>query len=119
MLAGVEHLHNNGFAHRDIKIENMLFDETTKTIKIIDFGLSDSHETDMEDIVGTLGNMAPELHLNIPYNGKSVDIFALAVVLFSIVVGQQPFLDTQPSSLVYKCLAVNKQSKFWAYHSKI
>ena len=87
MLDGVEHLHHNGFAHRDIKIENMMVDEQTKTLKIIDLGLAASHETDLFDSVGSLGTMAPELHLSLPYNGKSVDIFALGVVLFSIVVG--------------------------------
>jgi len=35
--------------------------------------------------LGTLNYMAPEIHLKQPYEGKSVDIFAAAIILFIMV----------------------------------
>jgi serine/threonine protein kinase len=39
LISGVEYLHSIGVVHRDLKLENLLFDEY-KNIKIVDFGLS-------------------------------------------------------------------------------
>jgi serine/threonine protein kinase len=33
-------MHSKGKAHRDLKLDNILFDADTKLIKIIDFGFS-------------------------------------------------------------------------------
>lgn len=41
MIKAVEHLANNGIMHRDIKPSNFLYDKTTKTGLLIDFGLSE------------------------------------------------------------------------------
>jgi serine/threonine protein kinase len=37
MLSALEHIHEEGFSHRDIKLENMLFDQAYN-LKIADFG---------------------------------------------------------------------------------
>ena len=40
LIEGIEFLHSKKIAHRDLKPENLLLDKTMKTIKIVDFGLS-------------------------------------------------------------------------------
>ena len=67
------------------------------------------------DKVGTINYQAPELHFKVPYKGEPVDVFAMAVCLFSMVLGHQPFHHTKQDSPVYKCLAANKPHLFWNY----
>ena len=40
LIEGIQFLHKHKIAHRDIKPENLLLDRECKTIKIVDFGLS-------------------------------------------------------------------------------
>ena len=40
ILEGFEYLHSIGIAHRDVKLDNILIEEKTKMIKIIDFGFA-------------------------------------------------------------------------------
>ena len=59
-------MHDNGYVHRDIKLENILLSEDSSLIKLIDFGFA----TKLRDVcdgllmskLGTLPYMAPELH---------------------------------------------------------
>jgi len=98
MLMGVQHMHARGKAHRDLKLENMMFGENNKVV-IIDFGFV----TDTKGVgqlqgtgyhkkrCGTPGYMAPELLKGDIYKGTDVDLFALAVILFIMVTGSPPF----------------------------
>lgn len=40
IVEGFDYLHSQGIAHRDIKLDNILIEEKTKMIKIIDFGFA-------------------------------------------------------------------------------
>ena len=40
--------------------------------------------------------MAPEIHLNLPYSGVAVDLFAAAIILFIMVSGTPPFAKADP-----------------------
>ena len=99
ILDAIDYCHKKDYAHRDIKLENILFDKDKKNAKIIDFGfaalLKDKYgDRVINDHLGTLLYMAPELHLRQPYDSKAVDIFALGVVLFTMIAGHQPFHHT-------------------------
>ena len=62
-ISGVEHIHKAGFVHRDLKLENVLFDNDCK-VKIIDFGCSKSFsESKLSTRTGTENYMAPEILL--------------------------------------------------------
>ena len=44
LMEGIEFLHSKKIAHRDLKPENLLLDRECKTIKIVDFGLSNIYK---------------------------------------------------------------------------
>ena len=82
IINAVNELHINGFCHRDIKSENILFDKMNK-LKIADLGFASSKVgLEFSDGKGTPNYMAPEIFGEKPYKGTYADIFAAGVVLF-------------------------------------
>ena len=92
ILEGLDYLHSNDIAHRDIKLENILLN-SQKAIKIIDFGFSliTPKNRPLDIFCGTPSYMAPELIARKNYFGHLVDIWALGVMLFVFLSGRFPF----------------------------
>lgn len=93
LMLAVYHLHQINISHRDLKPDNFLFSSKSPgaEIKIIDFGMSIKQLDlqQMSSFVGTPYYLAPEV---IAGNyGAECDIWSLAVVMFVLLSGQQPF----------------------------
>ena len=86
-------MHSKGYAHRDLKLDNILMDVDTKQIKIIDFGFSlrASAEDKLTIYCGTPHYMDPDLARKMPYNGQAADVWACGIILYIILVGKLPF----------------------------
>lgn len=80
-------------------------------VKIADFGfaakLTGKNGTGfMTTILGTDTYMAPEISEGVPYMGNAADLFALAVILFSLYAGHPPFhkaIQNDPNYM-YLCM---------------
>ena len=121
LLEGINYIHSAGFAHRDLKLENLLLDDCFN-LKIADFGFAECLQGSNEDGVlydelGTLGYMAPEIHLCKGYNGQSIDIFAAGVILFTMISRKKPFEKAVPTDRQYKNLVIDPES-FWKTHAE-
>ena len=90
---GIHYLHQRNVTHRDIKLENILLDETRTRVKLIDFGFSTCipHEKKVKIFCGTPSYMAPEIVSKIEYAGPPADIWALGVLLYALLCGRFPF----------------------------
>ncbi|ORY33754.1 kinase-like domain-containing protein [Naematelia encephala] len=88
---GLAYLHTKNVIHRDIKPENLLL-SLNGDIKIADFGWSvySPHEDGQRTLAGTLSYVSPEMVLGQPY-GRAVDIWALGVLTYELVCGEEPF----------------------------
>ena len=121
LLDGLNHVHSHGYAHRDLKCENLLLDASF-TLKISDFGLSaplagrDNNGL-METTLGTFSFMAPEIHMKMPYEGKKVDLFAAAIVLFTMISQRPPFESAHRTDPHYRLIAT-APDQFWAAHKE-
>lgn len=109
MINGLEYAHSTGYCHRDIKPENILIDKDFQ-LKIADFGFSApilgrNKKGYLFTKLGTRPYMAPEIHLDQPYTGEQVDLFAAGIVLFILISGSPPFSAAIPKDPYYKTLA--------------
>lgn len=91
----LKYIHSKNICHRDIKPENVLYDKDSKSIKIIDFGISRKIEErgrkkNMLTPTGTPFYRAPEILEGGGYDEK-VDMWALGVTMFKIMSGFTPF----------------------------
>ncbi|KAG8729973.1 hypothetical protein FRC11_007615, partial [Ceratobasidium sp. 423] len=103
ILLAVQHIHDAGIVHRNLKAENLLFRTKAEDadIMITGFGLArvldDDKFTLFTDVCGTLGYMAPET-LKRAGHHKPVDIWAVGVMTYFMLCGYTPFdRDTQQS----------------------
>jgi protein-serine/threonine kinase len=77
--------------HRDIKDENVILDGEGN-IKIIDFGSAAYIKSGPFDVfVGTIDYAAPEVLAGKPYGGKEQDVWALGILLYTIIYKENPF----------------------------
>ncbi len=86
------HAHRQGVVHRDIKPANVMFDPTTGTAKVTDFGIAratDVGRTRTGLLLGTPAYMAPEQLTGQPADARS-DLYSLGVVLFQLLCGRLP-----------------------------
>jgi eukaryotic-like serine/threonine-protein kinase len=89
----LELAHRSGIVHRDIKPSNVLFDPTTGTVKVTDFGsarVADTAATRSGLMLGTPAYMAPEQLAGADATAQC-DLYALGVLLFELLIGRRPF----------------------------
>jgi serine/threonine protein kinase len=95
LIEGLNHIHFQGQAHRDLKLENALLDKN-RVLKIADFGLAAPiYGRDGSGVlrtkVGTHQYMAPEVYAEVEYYGSKADLFSCGCMLFIMVAGVFPF----------------------------
>lgn len=93
VVSGIRHLHEQGIVHRDIKDENVIVD-SKGFVKLIDFGSAAYVKSGPFDVfVGTIDYAAPEVLGGEPYEGKPQDIWAIGILLYTIVFKENPFYN--------------------------
>lgn len=93
LLSATCYMHEKGICHRDLKLENVVYESKApdSDIFIIDYGLSKiaNHE-EMDEVVGTLYTMAPEVVAGKNYD-NSCDMWSIGVMTFVLLSGTMPF----------------------------
>lgn len=105
----VDSLHKQNIVHRDLKLGNMVLNQRTRRVTITNFclgkHLNGEHDL-MRDQRGSPAYISPDVLSGRPYMGKPSDMWALGVLLYTMVYGQFPFYDNAPQELFRKIKAV-------------
>ena len=105
LIVGIEFLHTKKIAHRDLKPENLLLDKTMKTIKIVDFGLSNIYKDEkgnsflLKTACGSPCYAAPEMVAGNKYKGYTVDVWSSGITLYAMICGYLPFEEAETALL--------------------
>ena len=106
---GLSYLHECGIVHRDLKPGNIFYENGY--VKIGDYGLtkaiSASRHSGQTITVGTVHYMAPEIGAG-RYN-RSIDIYALGVLLYEMLTGDVPFAGASPGEILMKHMSVEPE----------
>jgi len=106
LLRGLEHAHEQGLIHRDLKPDNVivqLASDGTELPRIVDFGIAILREPDASGEAGRLTTsgmmlgtplyMAPEQAQCDPIDHRA-DLFSLGVIVYEMLAGKTPFTGT-------------------------
>ena len=99
----IQEIHKHKICHRDLKPENLLLTQN-KTIKLIDFGLSNQYKTLLSTPCGSPCYASPEVIKGLKYSGLAIDLWASGIILFSMLCGYLPFDDKNNTKLFKKIL---------------
>lgn len=129
LFLGMEHIHQRGFVHHDLKTENILL-TYSGCVKIVDFGLATklSAESSQTARSGTPGYIAPEVLNSEPRAGPAADYWAFGVICYEVLHGDLPYqegdrdmleplwfreeLDEDIKSLIMGCLTKDPWERY-------
>ncbi|KAI7903085.1 kinase-like domain-containing protein [Cokeromyces recurvatus] len=93
------YMHGLGVFHRDLKLENILISKEG-TLKIADFGWAVyDPRPRRRTFCGTLDYLSPEM-VQQKYHNEAVDVWALGVLAYELLVGKAPFENENDSDKV-------------------
>lgn len=93
ILRALQHAHDKGIVHRDIKPQNIIL-LPTGNIKVTDFGIARFSRTETktltENAIGSVHYISPEQAKG-EFTDERADIYSVGVVLYEMLAGKVPF----------------------------
>ena len=93
ILRGLQHAHDRGIVHRDVKPQNIMVLEDG-TIKVTDFGIARFSRSEQKTItdkaIGSVHYISPEQARG-DVTDEKADIYSVGVMLYEMLTGQLPF----------------------------
>lgn len=99
-LEGLSALHKKGVYHRDVKLSNMVVDDKG-TLKIIDFGVSDTVEYPVYLREGSDGYYSREMILRQPYRASMFDSWGIGISVYKLLFWKYPFGLMESNETLY------------------
>lgn len=104
VACALDYAHRHGVVHRDIKPDNILFDEDGNAL-LTDFGIATARFhgrlTAVGRAMGTPHYMSPEQAMGKLVDGRS-DLYAVGLLLYEMLIGQPPFDGDDAYAVGYK-----------------
>ncbi|KAJ7463719.1 kinase-like domain-containing protein [Mycena latifolia] len=121
VLDAVEQCHSEGVFHRDLKPQNLLCNSAGTGIRLADFGMATKEDESQVFRCGTLAFMSPECadstpHTRVSYSPRQSDLWAVGVILFSLVTSKTPWRVAEPSDTAFGTFRADEDGFLAGYH---
>ena len=111
VCAGLQHMHDKGWIHKDLKPDNILMNRSSE-VRIIDFSLAVRKATALSKVFaskkgvirGTRTYLAPETIRKQP-STPATDIYSLGITFYECLTGKPPFSGESPQDLLRRHIA--------------
>uniref|UniRef100_A0A7S1XEB7 Protein kinase domain-containing protein n=1 Tax=Compsopogon caeruleus TaxID=31354 RepID=A0A7S1XEB7_9RHOD len=106
ILSAIVYMHKRGIAHRDLKLENVVFASSSSSdkqvVKVIDFGYARQFKCDERTTqkCGTANYMSPQVISRTWYSPFAVDVWSVGVILYALVTGRFPFFGEDLKKMI-------------------
>lgn len=102
IIDGLDYIHSFDIIHADLKPENIMYDLTTKKLKIIDFGSSFyEEEKKLKVYIQSRYYRAPEIIYHLEYD-KSIDIWSYICIFYELFFNYPLFPGSNEKDMIFK-----------------
>lgn len=94
LSSALSYLHSLGWAHRDVKLENILVGDDILDLKLCDFGYARRTDNLIDAYGGSYEYAAPEVLWYIPHDGSKADCWSFGVMVYLLSQNTYPYGNT-------------------------
>lgn len=119
VTSALDEIHDRGYAHLDVKPENVLIQNTSIDMQVLlcDFGCAHRTSSSLRGLIGTRQFAAPEILNGSRYHPAPCDLWSLGCLFFVMLNATPPFEEAASTCHYFNRIKQKDYSGFFSHHN--